>query len=247
MERVGQIYSDWIGRDRIGMEKTSSIAGFSDPMSSISHLAGAAIFFLLSFFLLASAWHSRTVFWYVVQFVLATLFLLTMSFVYHMLGHGWIARDVLLRLDVAAIFVLIASTFTVIHGILFQDWRRWKIILLLWTITTIGVSVRSVFFHSIPSLVGDSIFLAMGWIGAYSVYLIGTEYGWRAVTPIIVGGLFYSVGAVVNSLGWPVFVQRVWGPHETFHLFVLAGLGTHWAFVWGLANGTFQRRLSLPK
>ncbi len=226
------------------MDEWYSISGFNDPMSSLSHLVGTVIFFAFSIFLLRSAWRSRPVFLFSLQFVLATLFLLSMSFVYHMMTVDGTARAVMLRLDVAAIFVMIASTFTVIHGILFHGWRRWLIILLLWTITITGVTLRTIFFDSIPSVVGDGIFLLMGWIGAWSAFLLWQRYGWRAVVYALAGGLFYSAGALINTFGWPVFIQKVWGPHETFHLFVLAGLGTHWAFVWSIADGSFQRRLA---
>jgi len=223
------------------MDKWYSIGGFNDPMSSLTHLVGTVGFFVFAFFLLRSASRSRLTFWYCFQFVLATLFLLTMSFVYHMMGRDWVAREVMLRLDTAAIFTLIASTFTVMHGILFRDWRRWGIIVLLWTITIIGISLRTIFFNSIPKLVGDGIFLTIGWIGGYSAFLVFREYGWRSVWPIVAGGVLYSVGAIINSSNL-ILVEMVWGPHETFHLFVLAALAMHWSFVWSLADGTFQRR-----
>lgn len=210
-------------------------------MSSISHLAGTAIFFVLSIFLLWSARRSKKTFLYALQFAVATLFLLSMSFVFHMLAVDGTARAVMLRLDVAAIFVLIASTFTVIHGILFSGWRRWVIILLLWTIAVVGITLRTIFFNSIPSFVGDGIFLLMGWLGVVSAYLLWSEYRWRAVGWVLGGGVFYTVGALSNTFEWPVFIDKVWGPHETFHLMVLGGLGTHWAFVWSIADGSFQR------
>jgi len=223
------------------MNEWYSIAGFGDPMSSISHLLGTAIFLVLSFFLLGIAWSNRTAFWYSFQYCLASVFLLSMSFVYHMIGQGE-AKAVMLRVDVAAIFVLIASSFTVVHGLLFKDWRRWGVIVLIWSLTIPCVILRSIYFSSIPRFVGDGTFLAIGWIGAYSVYLIGKEYGWKSITPICVGGICYSVGALMNSFGWPVLIDRIWGPHETFHLLVLGGLGVHWGFVWGIVNGSFQRQ-----
>lgn len=224
------------------MDEWYSIGGFNDPFSSLSHLVGTVIFFVFSIVLLISAWRSRSVFFYCLQFAVATLFLLSMSFVFHMMAVGGTARDVMLRLDVAAIFVMIASTFTVIHGILFSGWRFWGFIGPLWVITITGVTLRTIFFHSIPAILGDGIFLLMGWIGAASARVLFKEYGWSAVRPILVGGAFYTLGAIINAMGWPIFIYKVWGPHETFHLFVLAGLGTHWAFVWSLADETFQRR-----
>lgn len=210
-------------------------------MSSLSHLVGTVIFFVFSIFLLWSA-RTRLAFWLSLLYAFATLLMLTMSFVFHMMAVGTTARDVMLRLDVAAIFIMISSTFTVVHGILFTGWKRWGIIGLLWTITVVGVTLRTIFFHSIPSILGDGIFLLMGWVGAYSSFLLWKKCRWQAVAPVLIGGLFYTVGAVINAIGWPIFIDKVWGPHETFHLFVLAGVGTHWSLVWSLADGSFQRR-----
>ena len=53
----------------------------------------------------------------------------------------------------------------------------------------------------------------------------------RALVPILVGGLSYSVGAVLNLLHWPALWPGVFGAHELFHLFVLAGSLAHYLFI----------------
>ncbi len=231
------------------MENWYSISGFADPMSSLSHLVGLVAFFLLSFFLIGSAMGQRAprgAVAFTTQFVVAVLLLLSMSFVYHMQGVGTTARSVMLRLDVAAIFVLIASTFTAIHGLVFSGWHRWGMIALLWSITVTGISLRTVFFESIHPIIGDGIFLLMGWLGLFSTWMLWRLYRWRAVKPVMAGGLCYTVGAIINSVGKIIVVDRVWGPHETFHLLVLAGIGCHWVFIWNLADGSFQRQAEDP-
>ena len=71
----------------------------------------------------------------------------------------------------------------------------------------------------------------MGW-GALACYsVIAQVVSHRALLPIVVGGLSYSLGAVLNLLHWPVLVPRVFGAHEVFHLFVLAGSLAHYRFI----------------
>ena len=48
---------------------------------------------------------------------------------------------------------------------------------------------------------------------------------------MVAGGLSYSVGAVLNLLHWPVLVPGIFGTHELFHLFVLAGSLAHYRFI----------------
>ncbi len=160
-----------------------------------------------------------------------------------MMAVGGVARDVMLRLDVASIFVLIASTFTVIHGLLFNGRERWLIPLFLWLIVVVGVTLRSIFFHSIPSIVGDGIFLLMGWLGAASSWLLWKKFGLDGIKLVFLGGVFYTAGALINAVEMPTFIPKVWGPHESFHLLVLAGLGSHWAFVMSIADGSFQKNI----
>lgn len=233
------------------MERWYSIPGFFDPMSSLSHLVGTVLFSLLTPFLLLSAWSSRRSFWFSFQFAIAVLLSLSMSFVYHMMAVGGIARAVMLRLDVAAIFILIASTFTAIHGILFVGAKRWTVVGLMWTIAVLGITLRTIFFNSIPPILGDGIFLLMGWVAVYSCWLLWERYRWSAVRPIMLGGLFYTLGAIINAQSGWILVDKVWGPHETFHLFVLAGIGTHWAFIWRIAEAekiaSAGLRSSLPR
>ena len=98
------------------MDEWYSISGFSDPVSSITHLVGLVVFSVLAIFMLSSAWKSRTRFWFSFVYAFAVIQLLSMSFVHHMLEPGSTARAVMVRLDVAAIFVLIAATFSSMHG-----------------------------------------------------------------------------------------------------------------------------------
>ena len=224
------------------METWYPISGFSDPMSSLSHLVGLIIYFLLGIFMIRSCFTVRSpqgAFRYAFLFIAAVVLLLTMSFVYHMQTPGSTARAVMLRLDIVSIFTLIASTFTAIHGLLFVGWQKWGMIATLWTIAIVGIIFRTIFFESIPSVVGDGIFLLMGWLGAYSTWMLWKEFGSYAVGLVIAGGLCYTIGAIINAAGKLIIVDRVWGPHETFHLFVLAGIGCHWAFIWSIVDGSF--------
>ena len=223
------------------MDHWYSISGFSDPMSSISHLAGLVVFSVLAIFMLHSAWNSASRFWFSFVYAFAVVLMLTMSFVYHMFEPGSTTRAVMVRLDVASIFILIAATFTSLHGMLFTGWKRGGILLLIWTIAISGLTLRSIFFDSVPSVLGIGIFLAMGWIGAFSAYLLYHDYGWPVVVPVFLGGIFYSVGALIDAVDMPTLIPMVWGPHETFHLFVLAGLGMHWSVVAKLAEGSLGR------
>ena len=75
------------------------------------------------------------------------------------------------------------------------------------------------------------LYLGMGW-GVVACYAeLARVVSHRALRPLVVGGLFYSVGAVLNLLRWPVLWPGLFGAHELFHLFVLAGSLAHYRFI----------------
>jgi len=219
------------------MDDWYRLSGFNQPMSSMSHLAGAILFLALGVQMLRSAWRDRIRFRYCSVFAASAVILLTMSGVFHMFEPGHGPSTVLLRLDIAAIFLLIAGTFTPIHGILFRGWKRWGILVLLWLIAVSGITLRTVFFDSLPYVWGTMIFLGMGWIGLISTVLIYREYGRATTIPLIAGGVLYTAGAISDACCWPTIVPMVWCSHETFHLFVLAALGCHWSLIAQIAGG----------
>lgn len=212
------------------------IPGFADPVSSLMHLLAAGVFAVLGFFLLRRGWGSaaRTVSLSV--FVFTCLFLLSMSGVFHLLSAGGTGRMVLQRLDHAAIFALIAGSFTPIHGMLFRGWGRWGVLALIWALAATGITLKVIFFDSIPEWLSLSLYLGFGWVGLGSGVALWRRYGFALVRPLLYSGLSYSLGAVLEFLRWPVLIQGVVGPHELFHAAVLAGIGFHFRFLFGVLD-----------
>jgi channel protein (hemolysin III family) len=170
-------------------------------------------------------------------FAFACVFLLSMSGVYHLLSPGGAGREVMRRLDHAAIFILIAATFTPIHGILFSGWRRWLPLAFIWAAAIAGIFLKSIFFNSIPYQLGLAMYLLLGWFGLFSGILLWRRYELPYVTLPLLGGLAYTVGAIFEVVHWPVLIPGVVGPHELFHIAVLAGIGFFWSFVHAIAAG----------
>ncbi|HUG76346.1 MAG TPA: hemolysin III family protein, partial [Burkholderiales bacterium] len=84
---------------------------------------------------------------------------------------------------------------------------------------------------------GLAMYLGLGWMGVISALALARRYGWRFIQPLLWGALAYTAGAIVEFLRWPVLLPGIVGPHEIFHLAVLAGITCHWAFILGIASG----------
>jgi hemolysin III len=83
----------------------------------------------------------------------------------------------------------------------------------------------------LPLPVRTSFYLLMGWIGCVTYFELVRHLSHRKVGPIWQGGLLYTVGAVFNLCGWPVFAPGVFDAHDLFHLFVIAGSLCHYHFM----------------
>lgn len=214
-----------------------AIPGFREPFNCFSHLLGVAVFLVLSFYLVSAGRGARARTISLVVMAFASILLLSLSGVYHMLSLGT-GREVMRRLDVAAVFVLIGGTMTPVHTILFRGFHRWGPLTLVWSLALSGIVLRMVFFDRLPRGVGTICFVFLGWGGVISAFVLWRRYGWSFVEPLVYGGLAYTVGAIILLAHWPVLIPGVIGPHEVWHVAVLTGLGFHWRFVWSFANGT---------
>ena len=212
------------------------IPGFREPVNCWTHLAAVPVFLVLGVVLVhkgrGNTWRQLSL----AVLVVTTVFLLSMSAVFHMLGEG-IGRDVMRHLDIAGVFALIAGTATPIHAILFRGFNRWAPLLLIWSVAITGITLRTIFSASLPSSAGNAIFVLMGWGGAVTCVLLWRRYGPNFIGPLFWGGIAYTLGAVLLTLHWPVLIPGVVGYHEFWHLFVLAGISLHWQFVFRFAGG----------
>ena len=214
-----------------------SIAGFSDPVSSLTHLAGAVVFAVLSVVLLGRGRGDRGRMISLSVFAFSCVLLLSLSGVYHLLSPGTAGREVLKRLDHAAIFLLIAGSFTPVHVILFRGAWRWGMLAGIWGAALAGLILKTVYFATMPEWLGMLMYLGLGWLGLISAVALSRRYGWRFVRPVLWAALAYTAGALSEFLRWPVLLAGIVGPHEIFHLAVLAGVSCTWAFILGVAGG----------
>jgi channel protein (hemolysin III family) len=220
-----------------------AISGFSDPVSAMSHLfVGAPLFLVMTFVLVYRGRGDVGRQISLGIYGLTNVFLFSMSGVYHLLPLDSPERGVLQQLDHAAIFCLIAGTFTPAHYILFRGWYRWVSLLVIWTVAVLGVTLRAVMWNDVSESLSLSLYLGMGWFGGISGFLIGYRYGAKLFLLLLGGGLSYTAGAVIDYLRWPIFIPGVLGHHECFHLAVVIGAAWFCYFVYLIAPGDYPRK-----
>jgi hemolysin III len=134
------------------------------------------------------------------------------------------------ELDHIGIFILIAGSYTPVAWNMLHGRLRWGTLALAWLAAGVGTGLLLV--CGVFSMFWSTFFyLAMGW-GAVICYVeIARGHSHRTAFPLLLGGVLYSVGAAMNLAHWPDIWPGVFGPHELFHLFVMAGSATHFMFM----------------
>jgi len=160
-----------------------SIVGFSDPVSSLTHLAGAVVFTVLGVVLLRRGRGDRGRMISLAVFAISCVLCLSLSGVYHLLSPGSAGREVLKRLDHAAIFLLIAGSFTPVHVILFRGAWRWGMLTGIWGAALAGLVLKTVYFATMPEWLGLAMYLGLGWLGVISALALARRFGWRSIQP----------------------------------------------------------------
>lgn len=136
-------------------------------------------------------------------------------------------------LDHAAIFVLIAGSYTPITLVTLQQQNptlAWTLFAVVWGFAVLGVAFKLVWIGA-PRWVSVGLYLAMGWLAVAAIQPLVVAMPWQGVAWLAAGGLAYTVGAIVYARKWPDPFPRVFGYHELWHLFVLAGSACHFVMI----------------
>jgi hemolysin III len=135
------------------------------------------------------------------------------------------------RLDHCAIYLMIAGTNTPIYATLFRGWFPRMVNGTVWAMALGGIAVKLMSIDT-PEWATVSIYIAMGWTGLAGYTQALSVLGPRPLMWVIAGGLFYTVGALMDFLRIGNLVPGVWDSHATFHVMVLAGSVCFFIFVW---------------
>ena len=148
------------------------------------------------------------------------------------------------RLDRIGIFVLIAGTYTPLAYNLLSGRWRWGTLAIAWLVAA-SASLQLALGGAFPPLLSTGLYLGMGWGALICCAEVARVVSFRALRPLVVGGLFYSVGAVMNETSWPALWPGIFGNHDLFHLFVMAGSLAHFRLML-LVVVPFERKGPAP-
>ena len=154
---------------------------------------------------------------------LSMIVLYTMSSVYHGLGDG-MAKRVMQVLDHCTIYLLIAGTYT---PILLSAMRpldpvaSWVLLGVVWGLAAVAITLTAIDLKRF-AVFSMACYIGMGWCIVVKLPLLIRAVGWGGFWLILLGGVCYTVGAVLYGMGRTKKYM-----HSVFHLFVVAGSVLH--------------------
>ena len=167
--------------------------------------------------------------WHLVGFSVYGLGLIgmfTASALHHGINASPETEHLLRQLDYYAIFVMIAGSFTPFCLILLRNRLGWFVLGLVWVITVVGIAIKALRPHA-PRWFITSLYLAMGWLGVLIAKPIYEAIHWQGLAAMMLGGIFFTVGAVIYLLEKPNPSPGRFGFHEIWHCCVFAGAASH--------------------
>jgi len=132
-------------------------------------------------------------------------------------------RDWLRRLDHAAIFAMIAGTYTPFTLKLERAWAT-GLTAGIWTMAALGIAAKLWRPRALPSL-SVALYLALGWIGLVALGPFTSTLALTTLLLLALGGVLYSAGVIFHL--W----QRLPYQNAIWHGFVLVAAGVHYSAV----------------
>ena len=195
-----------------------------ERFNSISHLFGAGLAVLGSLLLIVPAAELGDP-WKIISFSIYGAMLIALyvcSTLYHSVRGR--AKAVLQKFDHCSIYLLIAGSYTPFSLLVLGGGSGWLVFSVIWVIALTGISLEA-FWVNRSKIVSAIIYVGMSWFIIFFIGPLAAALGPTGLAWLLLGGAFYTLGAVIYAL------KRIPWHHPVWHLFVLGGSFCHFLAV----------------
>ncbi len=202
---------------------------FYEPINCLTHLFGVILSLVGMLILIGISKGSALHIFSFTVYGLSSILLYAASSALHGFKVGKKRRRLLLKFDHVGIFCLIAGSYTPIALITLREHSPrlgWGLFFLVWLLAGIGMTLK-LRWLDLHHWYSTSFYIALGWLAIFILGPLTQALPTAALLLLILGGLLYSIGAVIFGLQRPNFYPGFFGHHELWHLFVLAGGFSH--------------------
>jgi len=218
---------NWLVTQRLMDEKhLTYYSATEEKLNVLTHAIGLVLS-IVAFILLILHANEMGTAKHIVSFTIfgvSLIVLYSASTFYHYFQQPHIRRKLNI-LDHAAIYILIAGTYTPFCLVTLQGWLGWTIFGITWGIAILGIILK-LFYTGRFDKASTIAYIAMGWIIIFAVKPLIANLPLNGLYWLLAGGVFYTIGAVLYS------IQKLKFNHAIFHVFVLFGSFSHFMAVY---------------
>ena len=203
---------------------------FRDPISGLTHLAAAVVAACGVVILLLLGHDDPIKAISLAIYGLSLVLMFSASATYHLVKATPEVIRVLRKVDHSSIYLLIAGSYTPICVHFLRGFWQWGFLEIIWGMALIGVAIK-IFIINAPRWLTAGIYLLMGWMSILGIPEMAVAMPVSALIWLVIGGLFFTLGAVVYIRKKPDFYPRFFGFHELWHIFVILGCACHFIVI----------------
>ena len=165
-------------------------------------------------------------------FMISMVLLYAASTIYHSVNCSGRILRIFRKMDHMMIFILIAGTYTPVCLLTLPKPSGLMLLAAVWGIALVGLFIKG-FWITCPKWFSSVLYIAMGWSCLSVLGQLFSLLPLHAFLWLLAGGLIYTAGGIIYALRLPLFDARhpMFGLHEIFHLFVMAGSLCHFVFM----------------
>ena len=207
-------------------KKITSYGKIEEILNVISHGTGLVLSILAFILLMIRSLHFGSAVYLISSgvFGISLILLYSASTLYHSAKAGN-RRQALQIFDHAAIYVLIAGTYTPYSLITLQGTTGWLIFAVIWICALTGIILK-LFFTGRYDVLSTIMYIIMGWIIILAINPLKEHLTIEGVFLLFAGGIAYTLGAVIYG------IKKIKFNHAVFHLFVLTGSICHFLSIY---------------
>jgi hemolysin III len=162
----------------------------------------------------------------------ATVLMFSVSAIYHRVPWKSVTkRKWMKRADHSMIFVFIAGSYTPFALLALPGHDGHVVLWIVWGGALAGILLKMC-WPTAPRWVGVPLYLLLGWVAVWFTAEILHNAGVAAMVLLFVGGVLYSIGAVLYALRWPDPWPTTFGYHEFFHACTAVAATCHYIAMW---------------
>lgn len=141
-------------------------------------------------------------------------------------AYNWMKRA-----DHSMIFLFIAGTYTPFTLLTMSKPTGYVVFSVVWGGAILGVALKML-WPTAPRWLGVPIYIALGWVAIFVLPELERDAGVTALVLLLVGGAFYTIGAVFYATRWPNHWPETFGYHEYFHACTVLAAISHYIAIW---------------